>query len=165
MDSRAGDLLRLDNFFCFQLHAASRALTGVYRLLLEPLGLTYPQYLVMVVLWEKDLLNVKKLGDKLFLDSGTLTPLLKKLESQGLVVRQRAAADERQVIISLTPEGRALRQRAESVPASLLCQLNMSEKEAGQLHQTIHKLMSVLENPQSREVGSPSSPPAGDKSD
>jgi DNA-binding MarR family transcriptional regulator len=84
------------------------------------------------------------LGEKLFLDSGTLTPLLKKLENQGLLVRQRAAADERQVIIGLTPQGRALRESAESVPVSLLCQLGMSEGEAGQLHQTLHQFLSQL---------------------
>jgi DNA-binding MarR family transcriptional regulator len=144
MDSQSGNLLQLDKFFCFQLHAASRAVTGLYRTLLEPLGLTYPQYLVMVVLWEKESLNVKQLGEKLFLDSGTLTPMLKKLENQGLVVRQRAAADERQVIIGLTSQGRSLRQSAEAVPVALLCQLGMSEGEAGQLHHTIHRFLSQL---------------------
>jgi DNA-binding MarR family transcriptional regulator len=137
-------LLQLDHFFCFQLYAASRALTALYRPLLEALGLTYPQYLVMVVLWENESLNVKRLGEKLFLDSGTLTPLLKKLENQGLVSRQRSPADERQVIIGLTPRGRSLRQSAESIPATLLCQLNMSEGEAGQFHQTIHAFLSGL---------------------
>jgi DNA-binding MarR family transcriptional regulator len=116
----------------------------MYRPLLEPLGLTYPQYLVMVVLWEQESLNVKQLGEKLLLDSGTLTPLLKKLEGQGLVMRQRSSTDERQVIIGLTPRGRALRESAESIPAALLCQLNMSEGEAGQFHQTIRIFLSGL---------------------
>lgn len=147
METPPRSLLQLDNFFCFQLYAASRALTALYRPLLEPLGLTYPQYLVMVVLWEKDFPNVKQLGEKLFLDSGTLTPLLKKLESQGLVVRRRAAADERQVIIGLTPRGRKLRQRAEGVPTALRCQLNMDEQAAGQFHQTLQAFMAGL-NPQ-----------------
>jgi DNA-binding MarR family transcriptional regulator len=144
MENAPESLLQLDHFFCFQLYAASRALTGMYRPLLEPLGLTYPQYLVMVVLWEKEPLNVKQLGEKLFLDSGTLTPLLKKLESQGFVLRQRSSTDERQVMIGLTPRGRALRENAESIPATLLCQLNMSEGEAGQLHQTIRTFLSGL---------------------
>ncbi|MBD0254786.1 MAG: MarR family transcriptional regulator [Cytophagales bacterium] len=144
MENAPKSLLQVDHFFCFQLYAASRALTGMYRPLLEPLGLTYPQYLVMVVLWEKESLNVKQLGEKLFLDSGTLTPLLKKLEGQGLVMRQRSATDERQVIIGLTPQGRALRESAESIPATLLCQLNLSEGEAGQFHQTIRTFLSGL---------------------
>jgi DNA-binding MarR family transcriptional regulator len=136
--------LQLNHFFCFQLYAASRALTALYRPLLEPLGLTYPQYLVMVVLWENESLNVKRLGEKLFLDSGTLTPLLKKLEGQGLVSRRRCPADERQVLIGLTPPGRALRQSAESIPATLLCQLDMSEAQAGRFHQTLHAFLSGL---------------------
>jgi DNA-binding MarR family transcriptional regulator len=144
MDNPPESLLQLDHFFCFQLYAASRALTGLYRPLLEPLGLTYPQYLVMVVLWEKESLNVRQLGERLFLDSGTLTPLLKKLEGQGLVLRQRSSTDERQVIIGLTPRGRALRESAESIPATLLCQLNMSEGEAGRFHQTIRTFLSGL---------------------
>ena len=147
METPAKSLLQLDHFFCFQLYAASRALTALYRPLLEPLGLTYPQYLVMVVLWEKDSLNVKQLGEKLFLDSGTLTPLLKKLEGQGLVVRRRAAADERQVIIGLTPRGRELRQQAEGIPTSLLCQLDMDEQAAGRFHQTLQAFMSGLTPP------------------
>ncbi len=147
METPSKSLLQLDTFFCFQLYAASRALTARYRPLLEPLGLTYPQYLVMVVLWEKDSPNVKQLGEKLFLDSGTLTPLLKKLEGQGLVVRRRAAADERQVIIDLTPRGRELRQIAEGVPAALLCQLDLDEQAAGQFHQTLQAFTSGLTHP------------------
>ncbi len=144
METPPQSRLQLDHFFCFQLYAASRALTALYRPLLEPLGLTYPQYLVMVVLWENEPLNVKRLGEKLFLDSGTLTPLLKKLEGQGLVSRQRSPADERQVLIGLTPPGRALRQSAESIPATLLRQLDMSEAQAGRFHQTIHAFLSGL---------------------
>lgn len=144
METQSQSHLQLERFFCFQLYAASRALTGLYRPLLEPLGLTYPQYLVMVVLWEKESLNVKQVGEKLFLDSGTLTPLLKKLESQGLLFRRRATTDERQVIIELTPQGRALRQKAEGVPTSLLCQLNMNEQEAGQFYQTLHTFLNQL---------------------
>lgn len=115
------DLLQLDDQLCFALYSASRALTRAYAPLLEPLGLTYPQYLVLLVLWEGDALPVKRLGERLALDSGTLTPLLKRLEHQGLVVRKRGEDDERVVRIHLTPAGRALRGRARKIPSDLAC--------------------------------------------
>ena len=102
------DSLLLDDQLCFALYAASRAVTGLYRSLLDGLGLTYPQYLVMLVLWEGAELTVSELGERLYLDSATLTPLLKRLQSAGLVTRTRGASDERQVLIALTPAGRAL---------------------------------------------------------
>lgn len=108
--------LALDRQLCFALYAASRAMTKLYRSLLEPLGLTYPQYLVLLVLWEADGLAVNEVGDRLALDSGTLTPLLKRLEAAGLVRRVRDTADERRVLLHLTPEGRALRERATGLP-------------------------------------------------
>ena len=113
------DALALDRQICFPLYAASRALTNRYRLLLEPLGLTYPQYLVMLVLWERGAVGVKELGAALRLDSGTLSPLLKRLQAAGLVERRRSAADERQVLVEPTAAGRALRERAASVPARI----------------------------------------------
>ena len=116
-----GDLLHLDQQICFALYAASRATTCAYQPLLEELGVTYPQYLVLLVLWEKDGMRVSQIGERLFLDSATLTPLLKRLEGAGFVTRTRAAGDERQVIIALTPQGRALKSRAKVVPESLLC--------------------------------------------
>jgi DNA-binding MarR family transcriptional regulator len=115
------DLLHLDDQLCFALYSASRALTRAYVPLLEPLGLTYPQYLVLLVLWERDGLPVKEVGERLSLDSGTLTPLLKRLEAQGLVERHRGQDDERVVRIHLTPEGRALRGKARKIPLELTC--------------------------------------------
>ena len=115
------DLLQLDEQLCFALYNASRALTRTYAPLLEPLGLTYPQYLVLLVLWERDGLPVHQLGDRLALDSGTLTPLLKRLERQGMVERRRGDDDERVVRIHLTPDGRALRARARKIPSALAC--------------------------------------------
>lgn len=113
--------LRLDEQLCFALYAASRAVTRAYTPILEPLGLTYPQYLTLLVLWEEDGASVKRLGERLALDSGTLTPLLKRMEQQGLVERRRAVEDERVVNIHLTAEGRALRSKARRVPTDLAC--------------------------------------------
>ncbi|HTJ47434.1 MAG TPA: MarR family transcriptional regulator [Kofleriaceae bacterium] len=115
------DLLRLDDQLCFALYRAQRAVTRAYAPILEPLGLTYPQYLVMLALWDEDKLPVKQLGDRLGLDSGTLTPLLQRLEKSGLVARVRAKVDQRVVHIHLTAEGRALKQRARKVPLDIAC--------------------------------------------
>jgi DNA-binding MarR family transcriptional regulator len=111
--------LLLDNQLCFALYSASLAMTKLYKPLLDPLGLTYPQYLVMLVLWEGDGLTVSQLGDRLALDSGTLTPLLKRLESLGHLQRLRDSADERRVLLQLTAQGRALRSQAQRVPAAV----------------------------------------------
>ncbi len=113
--------LALDRQFCFALYSASHAMTKTYKPMLDRLGLTYPQYLVMLVLWEQDAILVKDIGARLFLDSGTLTPLLKRLESNGLVSRNRNPLDERQVRVGLTDQGRALRADAEAIPAQVLC--------------------------------------------
>ena len=113
--------LRLDHQLCFALYSSSLAMTKLYKPLLEPLGLTYPQYLVMLVLWEGDGLTVSELGQRLMLDSGTLTPLLKRLESAGLVQRLRDSADERRVLLRLSAAGRALKARAAKVPAEVAC--------------------------------------------
>jgi DNA-binding MarR family transcriptional regulator len=113
-------LLALDNQFCFALYSASLALTKTYKPHLEKLRLTYPQYLVMLVLWQQDRLAVKSIGERLFLDSGTLTPLLKRLESAGLIERNRDADDERQVVITLTREGRALKRKAAAIPRQII---------------------------------------------
>lgn len=112
-------LLKLENFLCFAIYSAANAVTRAYQPRLAKLGLTYPQYLVMVVLWERENQMVKSIGDKLSLDSGTLTPLLKRLESAGLITRRRDTIDERQVLISLTDEGRAMRKQAEAVPLAM----------------------------------------------
>jgi len=113
------DGLALDRQLCFALYASSLAMTKLYKPLLEPLGLTYPQYLVMLVLWEHDGLAVGEIGERLALDSGTLTPLLKRLEQAGLLNRLRDAADERRVRVALAAEGRALRRRAAAVPKAI----------------------------------------------
>src|ERR1700750_2065706 len=117
----SGDqLLRLDNQICFAVYSAAHAFTRVYKPLLDRLGLTYPQYLVMLVLWERDDVPVKDIGERLFLDSGTLTPLLKRLEKAQLIKRTRSREDERQVLIALTPQGQALQDKAKAVPQSIL---------------------------------------------
>lgn len=114
------ELLKLDNQLCFAVYSASLAMTRLYKPLLEKLSLTYPQYLVMLVLWEQDGVTVSELGERLFLDSGTLTPLLKRLEAQGQIARLRDVQDERRVRITLTAEGRALRDQAEAIPQCVL---------------------------------------------
>ena len=118
--SAADAPLRLDNQICFAVYSAAHAFNRVYKPLLDRLGLTYPQYLVMLVLWERDDLPVKDIGERLFLDSGTLTPLLKRLEAAHLVRRTRSSEDERQVLIALTAQGHALKEKARSVPQSIL---------------------------------------------
>jgi DNA-binding MarR family transcriptional regulator len=116
----ADPLLRLDNQICFAVYSAAHAFNRVYKPLLDRLSLTYPQYLVMLSLWERDGVPVKDIGERLFLDSGTLTPLLKRLETAGLVRRTRSTEDERQVLIDLTPQGQALKEKARAVPQSIL---------------------------------------------
>ena len=113
-------LLQLDNQICFAVYSAGHAFNRVYKRLLETLGLTYPQYLVMLVLWERDDVPVKEIGERLFLDSGTLTPLLKRLETAGLIRRTRSKQDERQVLIALTARGEALREQAKLLPEAIL---------------------------------------------
>jgi MarR family transcriptional regulator, organic hydroperoxide resistance regulator len=112
--------LRLDNQICFAVYSAAHAFNRVYKPLLDRLGLTYPQYLVMLVLWEKDGVPLKDIGERLFLDSGTLTPLLKRLEAAQLIKRTRSKEDERQVLIALTQQGSALKEKARNVPQSVL---------------------------------------------
>ena len=112
--------LKLDNQLCFALYSASLAMTKLYKPLLAALGLTYPQYLVMLVLWEQDEVGVSQLGERLYLDSGTLTPLLKRLEGADLLQRTRSQQDERRVLVALTPAGRRLKARALAVPACMV---------------------------------------------
>jgi DNA-binding MarR family transcriptional regulator len=116
----ADQALRLDNQICFAVYSTAHAFNRVYKPLLDRLGLTYPQYLVMLTLWERDGVPVKDIGGRLFLDSGTLTPLLKRLEAAELIKRTRSTEDERQVLIALTPQGHALREKAKAVPQSIL---------------------------------------------
>ena len=123
------DPQRLDNQICFAVYSAAHAFNRVYKPLLDRLGLTYPQYLGMLVLWERDDVPVKDIGEKLFLDSGTLTPLLKRLEAAHLVKRTRSREDERQVLIALTPQGHALKEKARAVPQSILAASDCSVSE------------------------------------
>jgi MarR family transcriptional regulator, organic hydroperoxide resistance regulator len=127
------NVLALENQFCFALYSASHAMTKTYKPLLDRLGLTYPQYLVMLVLWEQDGVLVKDIGARLFLDSGTLTPLLKRLEAGGLLERRRDPNDERQVRISLTDAGRALRKEAQAIPEQVLCASRQQLSALGRL--------------------------------
>lgn len=138
------DLLSLDRQLCFALYSASLAMTKLYKPLLAPLGLTYPQYLVMMVLWEHQDLTVNDLGRRLQLDSGTLTPLLKRLEAAGLVQRQRDQEDERRVRITLTEAGVALKEKAETVPRAIACQVAMQEPEFLSLRTTLTSLRDRL---------------------
>ena len=134
------ELLKLDNQLCFAVYSASLAMTRLYKPLLEKLSLTYPQYLVMLALWETDGPTVSELGDRLSLDSGTLTPLLKRLEANGLVARLRDVADERRVHITLTSAGRKLKARAADVPACLLAASQCSFDELAGLTQQLQTL-------------------------
>ncbi|MBX7442835.1 MULTISPECIES: MarR family winged helix-turn-helix transcriptional regulator [unclassified Arthrobacter] len=138
------DAPRLDRQVCFALYSASRAATAVYRPVLDELGLTYPQYLVMLVLWESEPRGVKELGDELGLDSGTLSPLLKRLEALGFVERKRSGEDERRVAVHLTPSGRSLSGPAAAIPQRLADAAGLSLDELEQLRNTLGKLTAAL---------------------
>ncbi len=146
----APEALSLDRQLCFALYAASLAMTKLYRPLLEPLGLTYPQYLVMLVLWESDGLAVSQLGERLALDSGTLTPLLKRLQAAGLIQRVRDSADERRVLLQLTPAGGALKAQARRVPTTMAgatgCELSELSGLTAQLHALRGQLQRHLDD-------------------
>ncbi|OTG94198.1 MarR family winged helix-turn-helix transcriptional regulator [Acinetobacter sp. ANC 3832] len=138
----SNDHLKLDKQLCFPLYAASNLLVKVYRPLLEPLGLTYSQYLVMLVLWERDSVSVGDLGHCLYLDSGTLTPLLKRMESSGFINRRRDSNDERRVLVSLTTKGSEIKELAVDIPNKLSEQLNISD--IGELRSEIQSLVQSL---------------------
>lgn len=139
------DELRLDNQLCFGLYAAAHAMSRAYRLTLGDLNLTYPQYLTLLALWEQDGQNVSELGARLRLDSGTLTPVLKRMEAAGLLVRARSRADEREVEVTLTERGRALREEAIGVRAGVVCRLGMSEDEIRRLRQDLNLVLDRLD--------------------
>ncbi|MFH8500012.1 MarR family winged helix-turn-helix transcriptional regulator [Streptomyces coeruleorubidus] len=162
MNTPDDDWLRLDQQICFSLHAASRAFNGVYRGILKDLGLTYPQYLVMLVLWEHDELPVKKLGEHLRLDSGTLSPLLKRLEAAGLVRRERSARDERSVEVRLTEEGVAMRRRALQVPRRIATSTGFGPDEIRALRARVDELTTALDAAALAEQ--PGGSPAGERS-
>jgi MarR family transcriptional regulator, organic hydroperoxide resistance regulator len=136
--------LQLDNQICFAIYSAAHAFNRVYKPLLDRLGLTYPQYLAMLVLWESDGVSVKEIGERLFLDSGTLTPLLKRLEAAGLIRRTRSTQDERHVLIALTSRGQALKDRARSVPLSILAASQCSVSDLSELKDEIVALRDRL---------------------
>lgn len=138
------DPLLLDNQLCYALYAAAHRMTKSYRPMLERMGLTYPQYLVLLVLWETDGVTVSEIGRRLRLDSGTLTPVLKRLEGAGFVTRNRRRSDEREVEISLTPHGRGLRAEAVAVRQSVMCQLHLSEPEVQALRADLNALIENL---------------------
>jgi DNA-binding MarR family transcriptional regulator len=136
--------LRLDNQICFAVYSTAHAFNRVYKPLLDRLGLTYPQYLVMLVLWERDGVPVKDIGERLHLDSGTLTPLLKRLEAAQLIKRTRNTEDERQVLIALAPQGQALREQARAVPQSILAASACSLSELSAMKNEIVALRDRL---------------------
>jgi DNA-binding MarR family transcriptional regulator len=137
-------MLHLDNQLCFALYSASLAMTKLYKPMLDELGLTYPQYLVMLVLWERDGLTVSELGERLSLDSGTLTPLLKRLEAAELVSRIRDTQDERRVHITLTAAGRRMKQRAHKIPQCILAATQCSLPEIVRLTRELQQLRGRL---------------------
>jgi MarR family transcriptional regulator, organic hydroperoxide resistance regulator len=149
--------LQLANQLCFALYSTTHAYVNAYAPLLEELGLTYPQYLVMLVLWEEDRQTVKALGERLFLDSGTLTPLLKRLQTADLVKRSRDPADERLVRVSLTKSGTALREKAKHVPMTMACGTGLSIPEIERLRDELIELRKALRAPAKKPAGGSSS--------
>jgi MarR family transcriptional regulator, organic hydroperoxide resistance regulator len=139
------DELKLDTFLCFALYTANHAMNRVYKPLLEELEITYPQFLVLVTLWEEDEQTVGSIGEKLFLESSTLTPLLKRLETAGYISRERSKLDERQVIIRLTGQGRALKARAQTIPGNIVAATGCSSDEVQRLRQEVSDLRDALD--------------------
>ncbi|WP_018683807.1 MarR family winged helix-turn-helix transcriptional regulator [Actinokineospora enzanensis] len=138
------DPLALERQVCFALAIAARGVIGVYRPLLEPMGLTHPQYLVMLALWGRTPLSVKELSGLLALDPGTLSPLLKRLESIGYLTRARARADERQLAVTLTPEGAALRERALAIPPAVVARLGIDLADLRALHESLTRVIAAV---------------------
>ena len=138
------DSLKLENQLCFPLYACSKEIVRRYKTYLDKLDLTYTQYIVMMVMWEEKELNVKELGDKLFLDSGTLTPVLKKLEAKGYVTRERSKIDERTLIVTLTESGKELREMAVDIPVGMRGCLKLSDEEMVQLRTMLNKILSDM---------------------
>lgn len=143
--SKEYESLKLCNQLCFPLYAASKEIVRKYKPLLDPLGLTYTQYITMMVMWEHKTLNVKEIGKCLFLDSGTLTPVLKKLEDKGYVVRSRSKDDERNLDVSITEAGEKLREAAQHLPEQMIAGLNFSAEDAQTLYKLLYKLLDNLD--------------------
>ena len=141
MENYSYDVLDIDKHLCFHIYATSREIIKIYRPYLEPLDLTYTQYITMMVLWKEKQLNVKELGIKLFLDSGTLTPVLKSLEAKGFVTRHRSTKDERVLIVELTEKGEELKKEAVKIPYSLAKQVNLTREEKDELIKLLSKAL------------------------
>lgn len=138
------DPLSLDNQLCFALYVCSKEIIRRYKPLLDPLNLTYTEYITLMSLWEKDDVTVKELGQRLFLDSGTLTPLLKKMEKQNLLTRRRSTEDERTVYIKLTSDGKAMHNKCKDIPAKMSCCGFIDMKKAPDLMETLHQIMNTI---------------------
>ena len=145
-DNRVYDALLLDRQLCFPLYACAREVVKRYTPYLEEIGLTYTQYITMLVLWETPCMTSKQIGRRLRLDSGTLTPVLKKLEQRGLILRRRDEADERNLLVELTEDGKNLRERAVEIPQQLGACLNLTPEDAVQLYTLLHRMLDGLEN-------------------
>ena len=145
MNESSYDSLKLENQLCFPLYAASREVIKRYRPYLDELELTYTQYIAMMVFWQEKSINVKELGRRLFLDSGTLTPVLKHLESKNYITRSRSPEDERVLIASITPEGEALKERAANVPQKIACCIKLTPDEAASLYKLLYKLLGACD--------------------
>lgn len=138
------DILKLENQLCFPLYACAKEVVRQYKPYLDEIGLTYTKYIVMMVLWEKKSMNVKTLGNHLYLDSGTLTPLIKKMEAQGLVTRQRSLEDERNLIVTITQKGEMLKEEAIKVPAKIGKCINITSEEADTLYKLLYKVLGQM---------------------
>ena len=152
-DNTDYELLMLENQLCFSLYVCSKEIIKKYKNLLDPYGLTYTGYIILMALWEKDDITVKELGKRLYLDSGTLTPMLKKLESLEYIKRIRSLNDERNVYIQLTDQGRDLKKKALTIPKSMICNLDLDPKYAGILLDSLHKMMKRLEETEDPSIG------------
>lgn len=141
MDEKRYDVLKLENQVCFPLYACAREVIKWYKPFLDEIDLTYTQYIAMMVLWENKSLTVKDLGERLFLDSGTLTPMLKKMELKGLLTRKRSTEDERSLIVSITEQGEALREKALSIPVQIANCSNLEPEEMASLYHILYRLL------------------------
>ena len=145
MEEQNYDILKIENQLCFPLYACARETIKLYKPYLDRLDLTYTQYITMLVLWEKKSVTVKALGERLFLDSGTLTPLLKKLEGKGLVTRNRSKEDERNLIVSITEAGEQMKQEAVTIPAAMAACVKLEPEESKQLYCLLYKLLYLAD--------------------
>lgn len=143
--------LKLDNQLCFSIYACSREITSMYRPFLDQLGITYPQYLVLLILWEEQECTVKELGERLYLDSGTLTPMLKRMEAANLIKRQRSQTDERKVLVQLTDKGKEMKQEAYCIPEALFGQVGVSQDEFVALLAQFKKMLHTIHQANQRQ--------------